>query len=290
MRITIIYLLMFSFLFSCKKAETLPNDQVLEFPVVFHILHEGAAIGSGDNVPASVVQYGINLLNNVYSANSTKIKFRLARTGPSGQTMTEPGIDRINIGRTSLTKAEVFTNNAWGKNYVWNPDEYINIFILDVIDSPDGWTYAPFTPSSSPNIIKGLSATSGDDYANSPNSQAIFLRKDFFAYQAGLGIYWPVLPHEMGHYLGLFHLYSNACTTDGDFCDDTRDYNLANNPNITSTGLRTDCKGQSYQSNNMMDYLFHNPSIFQISTDQIKRMRSVSANCILRKNVWKSSK
>jgi zinc-dependent metalloproteinase lipoprotein len=297
MKKLIYLLLLITALFGCKKTESagdlIPENQVIEYPMVFHIMHEGAAIGSGDNVNASVVQYLITTLNNNFAASNTRIKFRLATKKPDNGVMTEPGIDRINIGRTSVPYTEAFNDYNWGKSYVWNPDEYINVFIVDIGSSPNaGWTFNPFNKSNikSSQKVEGLATASGTDFASLSNSQSIYLQKTLFEYQASINLasQWP-FAHEIGHYLGLSHTFSSTCTTESDYCADTKHWSYAANPSPSSTTSRVACDNTSFQDNNMMSNTAY-ANFARFTADQITRMRKASSYCLFRQNVWKSTK
>lgn len=294
----LILLLLITSILSCKKKDEtegklpqVPDSQILEFPVVFHVIHEGATVGSGDNIPAAWVQYYFNNLNRYWSGQSTSgintnIKFKLATKNPSNAVMTEPGIDRINLGQSSFSETTVYNNASWGKNLVWNPNEYINIFIIDVAGGYTlAWSHPPY--SSKKNVVKGLFSSDEENFANFANSQSLFFRKstiDLF-YNNG-ETYATDLVHEMGHYFGLDHTFRGSCTADGDFVDDTNDFNTAVN-NFT-TDFRKGCNGQTYTSINFMDYT--NTGGKQFTAGQITRMRQVASWCALRKDTWKSTR
>jgi len=75
-------------------------------PIVFHIISKGEAVGTSPNISAAFINQQILQLNKDYSnhANSqyavsadAGIQFVLAKTDVNGNTLAEPGIDRINI-------------------------------------------------------------------------------------------------------------------------------------------------------------------------------------------------
>jgi zinc-dependent metalloproteinase lipoprotein len=288
------------FLYSCKKTDkiedtvgklpVLPSSQILEYPVIFHIIHEGAPVGTGDNIPAAWVQFYMDNLNRYFSGqstlgNNTNFKFRLARKNPSDVVLAEPGIDRINLGAASYPEATILGNPLWGKNLAWNPTEYINIFIVDLSNGGAfGWTMLP--NSSSKNIVKGLEISDNENFANCTNSQSIFIRKSSMSYYYSINFQGRTeLVHEMGHYFGLDHIFRNGCTANGDYVDDTYDYDYSTAN--TSTDTRRACSnGANYTSINFMDYTITGGS--QFTNGQIERMRQVASWSPFRKDVWKS--
>ena len=98
------------------------------------------------------------------------------------------------------------------------------------------------------------------------------------------------LTHEMGHFLGLEHLWGkreNAnCTTFDDYCSDTpsvsrRTGNCKNTP-ITS------CSGETILTQNYMDYT-KDTCMNMFTIDQGIRMRYVLKNSIVRKTLITST-
>ncbi|MEL6650712.1 MAG: hypothetical protein AAFQ87_07920, partial [Bacteroidota bacterium] len=82
---------------------------VSTIPVVFHVIHDGEAVGSGDNISAALINAQLTQLNNDFRKiagtsgdNSdprgadSELEFCMATVDPSGNSMSEPGINRIN--------------------------------------------------------------------------------------------------------------------------------------------------------------------------------------------------
>lgn len=98
---------------------------------------------------------------------------------------------------------------------------------------------------------------------------------------------------SLGHYLGLFHTFSETGCEEDDYCDDTNisDYEnystyiqnyitreLAKDKNrtftITELATRTDCKtGESFVAKNILDYMY--TSCTEFTKQQFDRTRYV---------------
>ncbi|MFN8276067.1 MAG: M43 family zinc metalloprotease [Chitinophagales bacterium] len=183
-----------------------------QLPVVVHIIHNGGT----ENISDAQVIQGIQDLNDAYAnvgyydsltGVDTRIQFCLAKRDPAGVITT--GITR---NQSSLTNMDMDLQDLAVKNLNrWNPDCYINIWLVKEICSSSSGScgvagYAYF-PSAAGTNIDGIMAEArwfGSTRANSC-----------------------VHIHEMGHYLGLYHTFQGGCTnnnclTDGDHVCDTR--------------------------------------------------------------------
>lgn len=91
---------------------------VVTIPVVFHIVHNGDALGSNENLPESLILAQLEQLNQDFAllnsdaslipalfqpvAANTEIQFCLAQRKPDGTATT--GINRVNGGQASWTQ------------------------------------------------------------------------------------------------------------------------------------------------------------------------------------------
>ena len=93
---------------------------VVTIPVVFHIIHNGDAVGQNENISATYVNAQLDQLNNDfrrilgtsgYNTNpvgaDSEIEFCLATLDPSGNTLSEPGIRRYQGSSTSYSQGSM---------------------------------------------------------------------------------------------------------------------------------------------------------------------------------------
>jgi len=259
------------------------TNVIYKIPVIVHVVHNGQAIGSGENISAAQVNSQIEVLNedfrkklgtpgyNTHPAGADmEIEFYPAIYDPSGKLLPEPGIDRINGGRTSWEGTDI--QNSLKPQTIWNPNQYFNVWTVRFGGSYSNILgYAQF-PSlsnlSGLNLNGGLSTTDG-----------VVCRFDAFGRVGNVSPSFNkgrTMTHEVGHWLGLRHIWGdvNNCNHPQDYCDDTppvfdKNYGCtAKNTCITSPNDAPD------MIENYMDY--SNDACMNIFTlNQKARMRAV---------------
>lgn len=257
-------------------AKEAKNYSVTEVPVVFHIIHDGEAPGSGYNIAASTIQHELDKLNQTFRKASgtlgdnpnptgidARIQFVLAPTDPFGAPLAEPGINRFQ--RPGSNYSIKFWQEDWMWDVFWDPDFYINIWVGDTKDQYS-WGSLPQTYCQYP-----LEGTGCTDYPEATYKQGIAFNKEHISNNG------TTLTHEMGHVLGLGHVFNQAtaCQEDPDYCDDTPYYNrLAYENNInTYQQQRISCQGIEYLSDNYMDYYHGTRNTF--TYEQRERMQHI---------------
>lgn len=283
-------------IFSCKKKTETPPPTPTVFeipegtlPVVFHVLYEnpGSMI---QNPSAAVFEKRIEQMNQFYAASlftstgsaKVDVKFMLATHDPDGNEMAEPGIHRVQYSGSSSMSAEKFldhkrTLSTLDKEILWDPNQYVNIWLFGFLQSsnPDedetyvtGISYMPYCTSANPLLLLPQwngALTQLPDYMH-----GITLNNRYFQPKTNLmndeGMF--TLCHEMGHYLGLYHAFSeeNGCddpdNASDDGCSDTPKYDRATYQQLFETGTlpydeyyRQPCDGsEPFLSTNVMDY------------------------------------
>lgn len=287
-------------------------------PVVFHILYANQSDRNQyvDNGRMSAI---IAKVNAHYKAKtnpvspSMNLEFVLATEDPDGNTLSEAGVHRLQVSNGKID-CEKFMNGVEANNstYVknlWNPNKYINVFVYTfTIDNILGIAHLPYTPTTNP--LEGLTKS---DYffTNSPNyPHCVSLNNTYIYVENPEGRYTPLdviatLSHELGHYLGLHHAFTevdvyengkvvdtitDACQ-DTDYCTDTPTYNsveynewvaqyIAKTPQdqrtLSELATKYDCSGKSFTAYNLMDYAYCYSN--QFTNQQHDRIRHVLAN------------
>lgn len=263
------------------KARENINYPSISVPVIFHIVHFGEDIGSGTNLAQSQVTALLDKLNKGFSnqynsdnpnAVDTKIVFRLASLDFNDDPLPEPGINRIDGSSYDdgvpefpdsfdiANDNKLGFNEYWdlGSATVWNPKMYLNLWI-----GPDqearGSAASPWTYESYP--LNGL-VTVPDNSELEPNND-IF---PSFWLDTNNALNSTAIIHEVGHSLGLLHVFSNDNCTSSDFCQDTYSY-IINDPNQPCS----DNQGEN-TNDNFMDYT---GSYNTFSYDQRERIHHV---------------
>ncbi|BDD11222.1 hypothetical protein FUAX_36540 [Fulvitalea axinellae] len=295
-RIVFSILLLSVFLFSCADNEALedsrPDEEetteaVYILPVVVHIIHTGEETGTGYNLSEERIIGQIKTLNDDFRkkpgtlgynthplGTDAKIEFKFAEIDPDGNPTS--GITRINGHDVSENTDDVDDTDSEGwffdtlpKYGYWDTQRYINIWVF------------PFEP----NRILGQASFPKADIAGLEDISAsittgIVITSPHFGTSdleggSNLG---RSLTHEMGHFLGLEHLWGkieNAdCAEYDDYCEDTplvsrRTKNCDNGP--------PSCGGEPALTQNYMDYT-DDSCMNMFTKDQVARMRYVLEN------------
>ncbi len=239
---------------------------IIYIPVVVHVIHNGDAYGTNENITDEQVQSQITVMNqdfrkmsgtpgfNISSVGAdTQIEFVLAKVDPNGNPTN--GIDRVNLCQTSWSTTAI--NTTVKPTTIWDPTQYMNMWSVNFSDG-SLLGYAQFPESS----LAGLSTT-----AQSASTDGVVAGYRFFGSSdlttgnfAAPFDKGRTMTHEVGHFVGLRHIWGDNTTcpatntsTDKDFCADTPAANGPNGGCPTGTNTCTSTPGND-MIENYMDY------------------------------------
>ena len=216
-----------------NASKTQRTNAIITIPVVVHVIHSGDLIGSDENISNGQVESQIQVLNEDFRRKlntpgfntnpvgaDVEIEFVLAKRDPAG--VTSNGINRVNLLQGTWSTEDI--DNFVKPQTQWDPEKYLNIWVVKFANT-ELLGYAQFPSQSG---LAGLNSNEG-----SALTDGVVIGYKFFGsttYFPG-GTYFPVFDkgrtttHEVGHWLGLRHIWgdgdsSSGCSVD-DFCNDT---------------------------------------------------------------------
>lgn len=263
------------------------NTSSFTIPIVFHVLH----LNGAENISDNQVKDALRILNRDFAkmnpdtiniipefkqlADSSKIQFALATLDPNGNCTN--GIIHY-----------YDTDTDWNENsptlyqYTWDPTKYLNVYIVRTITLSSGFGAAGYT------YFPG-SLTNG-----SPADAIVVLNNYFGSIGTGNAFLSRVLTHEVGHWLGLYHVfgYTNGAGVDcsgDDFINDTPTTpGYLYCPDASNPSAYQQCTpGISENYQNYMDYSYCGRMFTQ---EQCYVMQNtLFDNVVGRDNLWMSN-
>ena len=274
------------------------NSQIL----VWNSDYAGAGFNSGNYPLAAFSDWALN--QNLQPASldssgrvkiaSCNVQFCLATLDTLGNALPEPGIDRVNYltkgwanpaNFTSVSNFQSFMDGTVKPQTIWNVTNYLNLWITDVnINSVGLLGYSTFPPLSG---LTGLTAL-GNSYLGTSTSDGVWCYSKAFGSMTtySTGTYFPgytygrTSSHEVGHWLGLRHIWGDGNCTATDYCDDTPPASASNFGSPTYPLKANVCSsnwpdGEMFM--NLMDYS-NDVSKYMVTVDQAARVQTAMSN------------
>ena len=248
------------------------SHHVKTIPVVVHVIHNGGA----ENISDAQILSQIQALNEDFrklpgtngdgDGVDTGIQFCLASKNPDGKCTN--GIVRV---QSPLTMHQSSERDLLKQLSGWNPEKYLNIYVVRRIGSGGTAGYAAFP-------------------GGPPDADGVVVIHNAFGRigtGAGGGNLGRTLVHEIGHWMGLFHVFQDSCGTDtcttGDLICDTPPQAEPNYGCPTINSCSNDFPDVNDQVENYMDY--SNDACKNMFTNGQKLRMQATLNAI-RTNIW----
>jgi zinc-dependent metalloproteinase lipoprotein len=261
-------------------------------PIVFHVIHNNEAVGSGANIAQATIYAQVAQLNRDFQnlcgsphsvASTTGIQFALATQNPSGVALTEPGIDRINRSSKGWTAppydaSASYWDNTVKANSIWDPTRYVNIWIANLNHATTPLLGIATFPASS--TLSGLdnletNSTAGVTVDYLTVGSTITSPDCGATEQFDMG---RTLSHELGHFFGLRHIWGDAstCGAATDYCADTPTQ-LYENSGKSAHPKPNTCGTLDEMFDNYMDYS-DDQVLNTFTRNQVDRIQTVMLN------------
>ncbi|WP_281297679.1 M43 family zinc metalloprotease [Flavobacterium limnophilum] len=278
---------------------------IITIPVVVHVIYNGQPIGTAPNITDAQVESQITVLNQDFrkmlgtaGGESTNpvaadigIEFVLAKVDPNGNPTN--GIDRVSMCQPSWSRTEI--DETVKPATIWDPAQYMNMWSVEFSDA-SLLGYAQFPDASG---LSGLAPSGGVANTDGVVSRYnVFGSNDFgssFLLVASQYNKGRTMTHEVGHWLGLRHIWGDGGSRDtdtkdcdaSDYCDDTPQAGWENYDCVTSDSCPLVAGNDMIE--NYMDYT--NDTCMNIFTlNQKDRIMTVMANSPRRNSLKTSTK
>lgn len=285
------------------------TQSIFNIPVIVHVVHNNENVNSptaisGNNLNAAQIIDQINILNRDFNGTNSdttlipavfkpllgkfQFNFCLAVVNPTGGVLAEPGIDRVNRvskGWGSLPYSMNTVNSSVKPNSIWDPNRYFNIWACPLSGGTLG--FATF-PNPGTSGIQGLSAPYG-----SATTDGVVISNQYFG-SIGTAQFSSfnkgrTATHEVGHWLGLRHIWGDN-TCGNDFCADTPPAQNANSGCVTHPRRLGTCSGNTTGEMfmNYMDYS-DDQCLLMFTNDQKYRAQLIMTHSAMRASLITST-
>ncbi|WP_162419533.1 M43 family zinc metalloprotease [Cyclobacterium roseum] len=237
-----------------RAGSRLMLEEIRQIPVVIHVIHQGEPIGQGSNISEEQILDQLRIINEDFQqrnadfsntpteflgvASSPNLEFVLAKQRPDG--LPTNGINRVQGPKNEYSSRDA----ALVADMVsWPPEEYLNIWVLPLIDVQLGYASFPVSDEleglTNPPTFRDLDGIGVDTYHFGSVGNVVDNSRGRTA------------THELGHFLGLRHIWGDGGCEADDFVADTP-LQDGFNPVCSSTPRQT-C-GSRDMIENFMDY------------------------------------
>lgn len=266
------------------RGMTSKNPLMISLPVVVHIIYSKPE----ENISNEQIMSQIQVLNEDYqrlnkdtSMTSSRFKslaaeigisFKLATHDPFGNITN--GIERISMSGAPFT--EQYINEVIKPNTIWDTKKYLNLWVCNIEKNVLGFSQFPEASQ-----LQGIPQDVGTDLTDG-------VVINFMAFGT-IGTVSPpfnkgrTATHEIGHWLGLRHIWGDGDCDASDYCEDTPS---TDGPNFGCNYGKKGCTDIAMVEN-FMEYT-NDSCMNMFSQDQSERIAAVLSNSIRRKEVTQS--
>lgn len=256
-------------------------------PTVVHVIYSNAT----ENISTAQVQSQIDILNEDFQrlnpdttntpaafqavAVDSDIEFCLAQIDPNGNSTT--GINRVSMAGSPFSFN--FIENTIKPATIWDPNQYFNFWVVNVQGGILGWAQFP-EAATLPGIGTGNGGANTDGVVCLHTSVGRPPANPFGGpYNLGR-----TATHEVGHWLGLRHIWGDGGCGVDDFCADTPE---SDGSNFGCPTTHMSC-GTTDMVQNYMDYT-DDACMNLFTADQKARMDVVLGGSVRRASLLTSS-
>lgn len=254
-------------------------------PVVVHVIYSNPI----ENISEQQIRSQIEVLNRDYNsrpdqsalppafrgvASSPGIEFCLAQRDPQGQPTN--GIQRVSRGGSPFTEEAI--NNLIKPQTGWDPTRYFNIWVCNIADGILGFAQFPHSAQ-----VQGIPAGS-----TAAQTDGVVINYQAFGTVGTVSAPFDggrTATHEIGHWLGLRHVWGDGNCEVDDYCEDTPPTASAH---FDCPQSSIACNGQQAMVTNFMEYV-DDDCMTLFTADQMARMRTVLENSPRRQELLNSS-
>jgi len=214
--------------------DTLPNE-VIVVPVVIHVLYHSSA----QNISDQQVLSQLKVLNNDYRrlnadavntpapfksvAADARIVFCLAKVDPNGQATS--GIIHKYTSSDLFLSDDKMKFSSTGGDDAWDSKKYLNIWVCNLFGRTLGYAVMPGGPAEKDGVVIQYTAFGTLGSVVAPFNKG------------------RTATHEIGHWLGLKHLWGDAECGDDGIADtppqETSNSNCASFPHLSSCSINS---------------------------------------------------